>query len=747
VALLWFVLTIGLFAASLAAGGTKAVEAVSRDQGAKYESIEANQIFNDANANAGPQAPASQSFILLVSNPGGTITDPASAAAVHDIVTRLTALQSTVDGTAGPVFQGLVDPATAPPQAGLISPDQSTARIVGQVPGDGLALTARLVPVPAALDELRAAHPGLEIHALNNALANNEIAELINSGLDKSLVLTLPITFVILLIAFGAFVAALVPLVLAVTSLLGAFGVLALYSQTVAAVSPYASQLVVLIGLAVAVDYSLFMVTRFRTERRHGRSKLGSIEASSATAGRAVFFSGLAVTISIGGLFLLDDPLFRSMAIGTIAVVLISVVGSLTFLPATLAILGDGVNRGRIPIVGRERPEGSGIWATIVRAVMRRPVISFLVSGGLLVVLALPVIRLHLGQGDFSSFPDSLDSVQAINLLNAKYPTGVGLDFNVVVTHADEQTTKDAIAKLGPAIAAIPGIGGPADVVMAADGKTASVNFKMPGDPNDLRNQDIVRQVRSSVIPTAFAGASDARALVTGDAAYTLDVANFYLRGMPEVIAFVLSLSFLLLLVAFRSIVIPIKAILLNLLSTGAAIGLMVVVFQEGWLQGVLGFKPGPIESFVPVFIFTILFGLSMDYHVFILTRIKEARDHGMTSNEAVARGISITAGTITSAAAIMVCVFAVFLTLPLTVIKQLGFGLAVAVFIDATIVRSILLPATMRLLGEWNWWLPRWLNWLPHVTIEGDVDEQTDAETPPPLDGAAPRPVADPTV
>ena len=207
-----------------------------------------------------------------------------------------------------------------------------------------------------------------------------------------------------------------------------------------------------------------------------------------------------------------------------------------------------------------------------------------------------------------------------------------------------------------------------------------------------------------------------------------------------------MTLSFLLLLVAFRSIVIPIKAILLNLLSAGAAIGLMVVVFQEGWLEGVLGFKPGPIESFVPIFIFTILFGLSMDYHVFILTRIKEARDHGMTSNEAVARGISITAGTITSAAAIMVCVFAVFLTLPLTIIKQLGFGLAVAVFIDATIVRSILLPATMRLLGEWNWWLPRWLNWLPHVTIEGDVDEQTDDEAPVAIDGAAQRPVADPT-
>ncbi|HEY7133049.1 MAG TPA: MMPL family transporter, partial [Candidatus Limnocylindrales bacterium] len=211
----------------------------------------------------------------------------------------------------------------------------------------------------------------------------------------------------------------------------------------------------------------------------------------------------------------------------------------------------------------------------------------------------------------------------------------------------------------------------------------------------------------------------------------TLDTVDFYATGIPEVMAFVLILSFLLLLVAFRSIVIPIKAIALNLLSTGAAFGLMVLVFQEGYLQGPLGFKPGPIESFVPVFIFTILFGLSMDYHVFILTRIKEARDHGMSSNDAVARGIAVTAGTITSAAAIMVCVFAVFVTLPLTIIKQLGFGLAVAVFIDATIVRSILLPATMRLLGEWNWWLPRWLGWLPRVTIEGEVDEDVEGDGP----------------
>jgi RND superfamily putative drug exporter len=329
-----------------------------------------------------------------------------------------------------------------------------------------------------------------------------------------------------------------------------------------------------------------------------------------------------------------------------------------------------------------------------------------------------------MGQADFTSFPDSLDGVQAVNLLNEKWPSGTDLDLSVVVTGVGDPATKTAIDRMDDALLAIPGLTGPAKTIPSADGSAAFVSVLMSGSSNDIRNQDIVRQVRTSVVPAAFGGLPGVRALVTGDAAYTLDVVDFYAHGMPLVMAFVLALSFVLLLVAFRSIVIPIKAILLNLLSTGAAFGLMVLVFQQGFLADVLGFKPGPIEGFIPVFIFTILFGLSMDYHVFILTRIKEARDHGLSSNEAVARGIAITSGTITSAAAIMVCVFAVFVTLPLVIIKQLGFGLAIAVLIDATVVRSILLPATMRLLGEWNWWLPRWLGWLPHVTIEGEVDE-----------------------
>jgi len=720
----WFVATIGLFAISLAAGGTNSVEAVSNNGQSKYEAGQAYDVYSAANASAGQQAPASQQFLLIVASPDRTVDDPAFAADIASITARLAAVKVTVDGTDGPVLEDLVDPIGVPAAAGLVSADRTTVRIVGRVPGDGEVIRQRLAPMPAAVSEIKGAYPTYRIHALNSTLANEEISTLINGGLDASLRLTIPLTFLILLIAFGAVVAAVIPLILAVTALLAAFGILGLYSQLVSPVSPYASQLVVLIGLAVAVDYSLFMVTRFRTERRHGRDRLAAIHVASSTAGRAVFFSGLAVMISIGGLFLLDDPLFRSMAIGTISVVFVAVIGSLTFLPATLSILGDRVNRLRLPFISRDREEGSGPWAAVVRAVMARPIVAAVGTALVLLVVASPLLRLHMGQADFTSFPDSLDGVQAVNLLNEKWPNGSDLDLSVVVTKADEAPTKAAIEKLNDAIVAIPGLSGPPKALTSSDGHVAFISYVMAGGENDIRNQDIVRQVRTSVVPTVFRGLSGVRALVTGDAAYTLDIVDFYAHGMPLVMAFVLTLSFLLLLVAFRSIVIPIKAILLNLLSTGAAYGVLVWVFQDGHLSSLLRFKPGPIEGFIPVFIFTILFGLSMDYHVFILTRIKEARDRGLPSNEAVARGIAITSGTVTSAAAIMVVVFGVFVTLELTIIKQLGLGLAVAVFLDATVVRSLLLPASMRLLGDWNWWLPSWLGWLPHVTIETETDQ-----------------------
>jgi RND superfamily putative drug exporter len=718
----WFVVTIGLFLGSLAAGGTDAVEAVSNEQRARYEAGEAALLFSQA----GPAQPASQQLLLLIASPdGATVDEPAFAEAIATSARRLAAARATVDGTDVPVVDQVVDPLAAPPQAGLVAPDRTAVRLVARVPGDGQALAERLEPVVPIVEDLRVDFPALRFHALNNTLANEEISELVNSDLDASLRLTIPLTFAILLIAFGTAVAAAVPLVLAVTALLAAFGLLGLYSQLIAPVSPYATQLVVLIGLAVAVDYSLFMITRYRTERRHGRDQQAAIRVASSTAGRAVFFSGLAVMISIAGLFLLDDPLFRSMALGTIAVVAISVVGSLTFLPAVLALLGNGIDRFRVPIVGRDRPEGSGLWATVVRRVMRRPLAWAAIAAAGLLLAASPVTRLHLGQSDFEAFPDDLDAVQAINLLDERWPTGSTLQLTVVVTDVAQPATQAAISELQQRVLAIDGVGEPTEVRPSADGSVARVSFVLAGHRNDLANRAIVREVRSEVVPDVFGDLPGVRALVGGDVAYTVDVTDFYADGMPLVMLFVLGLSFGLLLVAFRSIVIPIKAILLNLLSTGAAYGLLVLVFQEGWLADQLGFKPGVIESFVPVFIFTILFGLSMDYHVFILTRIKEARDRGLSSNEAVAHGISITAGTITSAAAIMVVVFSVFVTLELTIIKQLGFGLAVAVFLDATVIRSVLLPATMRLLGEWNWWLPPFLAWMPRVTIEGEEPEE----------------------
>jgi RND superfamily putative drug exporter len=701
-----------------------------------------------------------------------------------------------------------VDPLKAPPASELVSPDRTTARIVGRIKGEGASLEAKVKPVPAVVDQIRAENPGLEIYALNNTLANKEISEVINSDLDGSLRLTIPLTFIILLVAFGALVAAAVPLVLAICSLLAAFGLLGIYSQVVTPVSPYASQLIVLIGLAVAVDYSLFMVTRFRSERhRRGydshrfyspsvylrrialtavgggaiavailtgspiasiaaivivlclvawstwrlaerggqRDKMQAIQIASGTAGRAVFFSGLAVMISIAGLLLLDDPLFRSMAIGTIGVVFISVAGSLTFLPATLAILGNGVNAGQVaipfqalglgPIVrllDRNRDEGSGMWSALTRKVMARPVVSAGLVAILLMAVASPFLRLHIGATDLDSFPDRIEAVKAANLMRAKWPQGSTLPLTAIVTKADDPATKAAVDQFSAEVMKIDGVSGPVTNDLSRDGKVAAVGFTLAGTLNDYRNWDIVREVRSRVVPAAFSPDSGIQAYITGDAAYSLDQTDFYRKSLPQVFAFVLSLSFLLLLIAFRSIVIPIKAIILNLLSTGAAYGLLVLVFQEGWLKDQMGIKPGVIEAFIPLFIFTILFGLSMDYHVFILTRIKEARDRGLNSNAAVARGISITSGTITSAAAIMVVVFGVFVTLQIAVIRQLGFGLAVAVFLDATIVRSILLPATMRLLGEWNWWLPRFLGWLPRVTIEVGEGEPEPGEPEP---------------
>jgi RND superfamily putative drug exporter len=625
------------------------------------------------------------------------------------------------------VFPDVVDPLQAPKALGLVSPDLTSVRLTAT--GPDAVIGEASSEIRDGLTAIKTAHPELAIHAVSNRLINQDINEVVNGDLDSSLKITIPATFAILLIAFGAVAAAVVPLVLALTALLAAFGLLGIYSHLLNPVSPYATQLVVLIGLAVAVDYSLFMVTRFRTERRRGVDTQRAIEIASGTAGRAVFFSGLAVMISVAALYILPDELFHSMALGTIAVILVAVVGSLTFLPATLAILGRRIDALRVPYFGRERPEESGFWSRLVRAVMRHPAMTAAAATLALLLLSSPVLQLRLGSTDITAFPESIDGVQAIEQLRQHWPQGSTLTLDVYVTRADQLATQAAISQLQAKVLQIPGLTSAGDPVLSGDGTIDDVAFIMGGTINDPANHAIVREVRTAVVPAVFGALPDVRVYVGGEAALAMDSTRIYTDSLPLVFAFVLGLSFLLLLVAFRSLVIPIKAILLNLLSTGAAYGILVLVFQLGWFSDVLGVRPTDvIEAWVPIFVFAILFGLSMDYHVFILTRIKELVDRGMGSNAAVAHGISATSGTVTSAAAIMVVVFGIFATLRLVIIRELGLGLAVAVLIDATIIRSVLLPASMRLLGEWNWYLPRFLGWLPRVTLEVETEAEARA-------------------
>jgi len=713
---LWFVLTIGIFAISLSMGGTRAVAATGGLNGSDTEARQGSRAMT-AGATA---SAASETLTIVIASSTAKVTDPAFRSTVAALIERLKAVTASVGGTTAPALGQVVDPYQAPATAGLVAPDGAGVIVSAQIPGSTEDREARSQAIGPAIGAAQAAFPAFAIHAVSNTLTNDQIGAVVNADLDGSLRISLPATFIILVLAFGAVVAAFVPLLLAITALLAAFGLLGIYSQVFNPVSPYATQLVVLIGLAVAVDYSLFMVTRFRSERRAGRLKMAAIETASATAGRAVFFSGLAVMISLAGLFMLPDEIFHSMALGTIAVILAAITGSLTFVPATLSILGDGVSRLSVPFLSHAGGEGRGLWGRLANAVMRRPWASAIGASVLLLALASPVLHMHLGESDLTTFPESVDGVQAVEALQAHWPQGTLLTLEVVVTDAGDPAVKAALAGLGPKLLAIGGLSGPAQAATSPDGSAASLSVEMSGAMNDPANWAIVRQVRSQVVPAVFGGLAGSHAYVTGDAAASLDNTTIYTDGMARVFLFVLALSFLLLMVVFHSIVIPTKAILLNLLSTGAAYGAVVLVFQDGWFGSLLGVRPtDAIQNWIPIFIFTVLFGLSMDYEVFILSRVKEFVDHGADTRLAVARGLTVTAGTVTSAAAIMVVVFAVFMTLRLVIIRELGLGLAIAVLVDATVIRSVLLPATMRLLGEWNWYLPPFLRWLPRIRIE----------------------------
>jgi uncharacterized membrane protein YdfJ with MMPL/SSD domain len=696
---------IAFVAVAVVLGGAVGTKQLDPSTSSPGESGRMDRILDD-----GFKQPAEET--VLIQSRKLEADAPAFRAAIREVVARVSAVPAITN------VRSPLDPAH-PEQ---ISADRRSATVAFDIRGDPDDAADKIDPVVAAVKQAQAAYPGLQISEFGAATTDKQIDESVAKDLERAGLLSLPVTLVVLLVAFGALVAAGIPLLLALTAVIAALGLLAIPSN-VWPVDESVSAVVLLIGLAVGVDYSLFYLKREREERAAGRSEQAALEAAAATSGRAVLVSGVTVMIAMAGMFLTGDPTFSSFAMATILVVAIAVLGSLTVLPALLSRLGDRVNKLRVPLLHRlQRPEGGRLWGALVDRVLRRPLLAAVVSAGVLVALALPALGMKTVTPGAEALPQDLPAVQAYNRLQKAFPGEA--DPAVVVVKApsvDAPQVKAGMQDLRREALASGKVREPITTTVNDDRTVARIELPTIGNGEDAASNAAVSALRGEIIPETVGSVEDVEAGVTGTAASSKDFSDALRGAAPLVFLFVLGFAFLLLLVTFRSIVIAIKAIVLNLLSVGAAYGVLVLVFQNGWAKGLLGFDyTGGVMVWLPVFLFVILFGLSMDYHVFILSRIREAYDGGMKTDDAIAYGIKRTAGVVTSAAVVMVFVFGIFATLSLIMMKQFGVGLATAVLLDATIVRGVLLPATMKLLGDWNWYLPRWLRWLPRIKLDG---------------------------
>jgi RND superfamily putative drug exporter len=540
----------------------------------------------------------------------------------------------------------------------------------------------------------------------------------------------LPAALVVLLLVFGSVVAGLIPLVMAIIAIVVALGLCALVAEAFT-LSVFVVNMLTGMGLALGIDYSLFVVSRYREERDAAHEKLDAIGIAGATASRAVLFSGTIFVIALTGMLLVPSNVMKSLAVGAITVGIVSVLAALTLLPALLGLLGDRVNALRLPFFGRTLGGEGRFWGRVVRGVMRRPVVSLVAFTALLAALAIPAFGLNLGASGVSTLPDRLESKQGFLALERYFPRASASPALIaVVGNTASPSVRAGIVKLRSELAADPAFGR-SDVRIANGGGVAAIGVEVAGDKTGQQALAAIRHLRSTTIPQAFAGA-DVRVLVGGDTADNVDFIDSMSAWLPLVFVFVLGLSFLILTVVFRSIVIAAVSIALNLLSVGAAYGLVMLVFRHGVGSGLLGFqRVHAIEAWVPLFLFSVLFGLSMDYQVFLLSRIKERYDHSGSTAEAVEWGVSSTARLITGAALIIVAVFTGFAMGDLVMFQQMGFGIAVALLIDATIIRSVLLPAAMKLLDTWCWYLPRWLEWLPRIEVEAPHEERVALPSP----------------
>ena len=736
----WKTATLGwiaFVAVAVAIGQATGTVKLTDSESATGEAARAQAILQGA----GFSQPAAEN--VLVQSTTLTVADPAFRATVERVAAKLRTL---------PQVQDVRSPLSLA-AAKTVSRDGHAALVQFSIRGKSETADKRIQPVLDSVATLQKQSPGFTVAEFGLASANHELNNTIGKDFQKAERLSVPITFLILLFAFGAFVAAGVPVLLAFTAVLASIGLAGLLSH-VAHASDATNSVILLMGMAVGVDYSLFYLKREREERIAGHGA-DALPRAAATSGQAVLISGGTVLIAMAGMLLSGSKIFTSIGIGAMLVVFTAMVGSLTVLPALLGKLGDRVERGIVAVTAagvllvlrptgrrpawlvrlRERPTylrrlkgertESRVWGRILAPALRFPALAVALSVALLVVLALPARSIHTKLLSFTDLPRTIPIVKTYIAIQKEFP-GAQTPAQVVIQAPDVTAPRvqRAIGALEQRALATGQMFQPIEQFVNPSHTVVRVEVPLAGNGDNGASVAALSTLRSDVLPATIGRLPGTAYAVTGQTAGTHDFNQTMKDRFPLVFAFVLGLAFVLLLVTFRSIVVPLTAIALNLLSVAAAYGVLVWIFQDGHLQGLLGFHSnGAVVTWLPLFLFTVLFGLSMDYHVFIVSRIKELVDRGEPNEAAVAHGIRRTASTVTAAAAVMVAVFAIFASLRTLDIKQLGVGLAVAVLLDATIIRGVLLPATMKLLGDWNWYLPRALDWLPRVAPERSVD------------------------
>ncbi|MBD3009764.1 MMPL family transporter [Streptomyces sp. 5-10] len=681
---------------------------------------------------AGIDDAAGETVLIQAKGGGLTANDPAFRKAVDAVM-------------AGVRDTGQVTALRSPYETKTISADRRSALVQFEMRGEAEKAADHIQPVLDAVEKAQNGHQALRIEEFGDASGQKAFDDAFGDDFTQAEYSALPVALGILLIVFGALVAALLPVALAMTAFLATTGLVAVVSHWVH-MSDTANSVMLLVGLAVGVDYCLFYLRREREERAAGRDAQTALRVAAATSGRAILVSGVTVIVAMAGMLFTGIAEFKAMGLATLMVVAVAMVGSVTVLPALLSLLGERVEKGRVPFLGRAKRRGgteSRIWRAVLRPVLRRPKLSLALAGGALIALAVPAVGMNTANLTLDQeFGDRLPVVNAYNHIDEAFPGGS--DPARVVVKADDidaAPVRDAIARFRTEAVAKGASKGPVEVTVHHKQNLAVVEVPLIGGSDEGKAEKSLEVLRNEVRPATLGAVDGVDAPIGGSTASSKDFNDKLGSAVTPVFAFVVVFAFLLMLMSFRSLTVAVTSIVLNLLSVGAAYGILTAVFQHGWGAGLVGAEGvGAIVSWLPLFLFVILFGLSMDYHVFVVSRIREAHLAGRTTKDAVVHGVVTTAGVVTSAAVIMVAVFSIFGTLSMQSMKQMGVGLAAAVLIDATVIRGVLLPAVMSLLGERNWYLPKWLGWLPDLAH----DEHAPARRPSTLAGVSPRPEAD---